>query len=705
MRGRAALSWLLAGLAALFSSAALLTAYVDDAIFDSDEFAERASAALENESVRAEVARRVTDDLVLESNADLVGFRSLIEEAVADLIGGRAFESLFRAAVADVHSALFRRDQNSATLTLADIGIVARGALQATSPESVRGIGGGADAEILRIDPPAWTADVAQAAETIQLLGLILFLSALGLAAGCVMAGDRRRGALRLGVAIALAGVIAAVAVGVLRDELLADITDPEQREAAAGVWDAFFGDLRSSFFALAAAGAVIAAAASSLLGPGEVDVPLRQAWAVVMRVPKTPRGRLARGLALIAAGILIVARHEAAVEVAVVLAGLLVVWAGTAELLRLLMLAEGDEREEERRAGGRALAATGVAVIVILAGAALFAAGGGTDEEPLEVRTTGCNGSEELCGRRLDEITFAGTHNAMSAVTNPDYLFGQQDAAFPEQLRDGIRAFQIDAYHGNETEGGQVKTDFSALSKAEKKEATESLGPETLDAALRLRDRIVNSDVTGPRRVYLCHGFCELGAVPMVDAMRQMRDFLAANPSEVILIVVEDHVDPASLVEVAEESGLAELAYDGEVEPLPTLREMIASGGRALITAENDSGDIAPWYLPAYEALFQETPFRFESARELTDPALLDRSCAPNRGPADAPLFLINHWVDTSPAPRPSNAERVNSREALMRRVRTCERLRGLDANVIAVDFYRRGALFEVVDELNESR
>src|SRR5688500_2065435 len=190
MRGRAALSWLLAGLAALFSCAALLPSYVDDAIFDSDEFAARASAALENESVRAEVARRVTDDLVLEANADLVGFRPLIEEAVADLIGGRAFDSLFRAAVADVHSAPFRRARTTATLTLADIGIVARGALQATSPQSVSGIGGGADAEVLRIDPPPLTADLAQAAETIPLLGLILFLCALGLAAGCVLAGD-----------------------------------------------------------------------------------------------------------------------------------------------------------------------------------------------------------------------------------------------------------------------------------------------------------------------------------------------------------------------------------------------------------------------------------------------------------------------------------------------------------------------------------
>ena len=75
---------------------------------------------------------------------------------------------------------------------------------------------------------------------------------------------------------------------------------------------------------------------------------------------------------------------------------------------------------------------------------------------------------------------------------------------------------------------------------------------------------------------------------------------------------------------------------------------------------------------------------------------------CAPNRGPADAPLFLINHWVTTDPAPRPSNAAEVNAYAPLRARARECERIRHHVPNLLAVDFYRRGDVFKVADTLN---
>ena len=59
------------------------------------------------------------------------------------------------------------------------------------------------------------------------------------------------------------------------------------------------------------------------------------------------------------------------------------------------------------------------------------------------------------------------------------------------------------------------------------------------------------------------------------------------------------------------------------------------------------------------------------QAAAQLTDPASSRRAASRNRGPADAPLFLINHWIDTSPAPKPSNAAKVNAHEALLDRVR----------------------------------
>jgi hypothetical protein len=53
-------------------------------------------------------------------------------------------------------------------------------------------------------------------------------------------------------------------------------------------------------------------------------------------------------------------------------------------------------------------------------------------------------------------------------------------------------------------------------------------------------------------------------------------------------------------------------------------------------------------------------------------------------------------------PAPRPSDAALVNSHDFLMRRVRACMRQRHLRPTLLAVDYYRTGDLFEVVDELN---
>ena len=89
-------------------------------------------------------------------------------------------------------------------------------------------------------------------------------------------------------------------------------------------------------------------------------------------------------------------------------------------------------------------------------------------------------------------------------------------------------------------------------------------LGPQAFDAALRIRDRIVDSPTTGPRQVYLCHRFCELGAIPIEKAFAEFRDFLAANPDEVLVVVIEDYVEPEDIAAAAEETGLLDYVYDG---------------------------------------------------------------------------------------------------------------------------------------------
>ena len=174
------------------------------------------------------------------------------------------------------------------------------------------------------------------------------------------------------------------------------------------------------------------------------------------------------------------------------------------------------------------------------------------------------------------------------------------------------------------------------------------------------------------------------------------------SHPGDVVVVINQDvGVSPTDIREAFDQAGLLDLVYRGPLGPFPTLRQMIDSDQRLVVMAENDAGNI-PWYHLAYAQTLQETPFRFTSAAQLTDPAKLAASCRPHRGPSFAPLFLLNHWVDTTPTPRPSLAAIVNARAALLQRAHTCQRIRSHLPNLVAVDFYRRGDVFGVVDALN---
>lgn len=87
------------------------------------------------------------------------------------------------------------------------------------------------------------------------------------------------------------------------------------------------------------------------------------------------------------------------------------------------------------------------------------------------------------------------------------------------------------------------------------------------------------------------------------------------------------------------------------------------------------------------------DTPFGFAAPEEM--------SCEPNRGPPDAPLLLMNHWLSPA-APDRQAATVVNAHDAVVERARRCERERGRLPNFVAVDFYGIGDVLEAVDTLN---
>jgi hypothetical protein len=180
------------------------------------------------------------------------------------------------------------------------------------------------------------------------------------------------------------------------------------------------------------------------------------------------------------------------------------------------------------------------------------------------------------------------------------------------------------------------------------------------------------------------------------------IHDFLVSHPGDIVAVINQDYVSPKDFVAAVERAGLGDLVYRGPTTGrLPTLRKLIDGNQRAIFLAENKAGG-APWYRSAYGQMTEETPFKFSKSAQLTDQNSLAASCKANRGPTSAPVFLLNHWISTDPVPRPSDAKKVNAYGPLLARARECQRRRHHIPNLVAVNFYREGDVFGVVDTLN---
>jgi len=213
------------------------------------------------------------------------------------------------------------------------------------------------------------------------------------------------------------------------------------------------------------------------------------------------------------------------------------------------------------------------------------------------------------------------------------------------------------------------------------------------------------------------------------VAAGRLSADRHAVYPSRLIVGELQDlaKVVGQSLDRVANrqarDEGLERIALGGRIAELGSLvpgpatmqidrriasdREHVAAHrapagvkapGHRLLLLERRRGrrlDVGrvPWLRQQFDFV-QETPYRFHDVPpELERPA----SCELERGKRDNPLFLLNHWIDTSPAPRVTLARQANSRRLLLGRARRCQKLRNLLPNLVVVDLYREGDLFDV--------
>ncbi|GAB2214516.1 hypothetical protein Droror1_Dr00018867 [Drosera rotundifolia] len=264
-----------------------------------------------------------------------------------------------------------------------------------------------------------------------------------------------------------------------------------------------------------------------------------------------------------------------------------------------------------------------------------------------------------------FNKYAFLTTHNSFAInKINPDGIprvtFTNQEDSITQQLHNGVRALMLDVYDYE----GDIWLCHSFKGK--------------------------------------CHAYTAFGLA--IDALKEIETFLSTNPSEIITLILEDHVETMNgLTRVFEESGLkkywfpvAKMPQDGGDWPL--VKDMVANNQRLVVftsmkSRQESEGIAYQWnYMVenqyGNQGMEQGICFNRNQSAPLND---LTKS-----------LVLINHF---SSIPVKEATCKHNSDE-LINMLHTCYSAAGNRwSNFVAVDYYKRsngGGAFQAVDTLN---
>ena len=197
-------------------------------------------------------------------------------------------------------------------------------------------------------------------------------------------------------------------------------------------------------------------------------------------------------------------------------------------------------------------------------------------------------------------------------------------------------------------------------------------------------------------RQIYLCHNYCELGAVSFPTVLDGIKSFLDTHPGEVVILDIQDATTPSDTAQAFIDAGLEPyIATLDRDAPLPTLGELTDDGTALIVFAERGGTGAPPWYQSAFGGWIQETKYAF--------PSVAAFDCLPHRGGAEGKLFLVNHWVTTA-GPSPGTARTANGADVLLPRLQQCIRQRGRLPNMVAVDYGQASPLVQLLADENES-
>jgi hypothetical protein len=641
---------------------------------------DHARRALQEPEVRDELVNQITIR-VASADPRLAAARPVVRRAAEILISSRQFADIVDIALQQARRAVLEGREIDQT-RLADAEDQLRETLQAVDPAIAARVPRNWDTALIDLtsDAPVPTAfRIANAVGRFWLLSCIL--AGVAVIGWVTSAYNRHRTISTLG---AVFGAIGATLV--IGRQIVGAAVEDHASDRAAGAVRAVYDVTTRGLHEIGVAYLVVSAVVLVATTTGSLVPSLargvQRRLQRLAHLPTSPAARLAWAVGALVVGAAVALAAPAIGPALAVVAGVAVAFAG----VRVLAAAVPSQRLPSRSRVRHLVAALIVGIGAIAASLFIDRGEGARTGSAETQRLLVCNGHVELCNRRVDEVTFGGTHNSMASA-NAGFAFAEQIRSIRAQLDAGARVLMIDTHYGVPTSTGLVLTDLVFSDRAA---LVRRYGEATVANIEAIRSTVVQP--SGPPSVYLCHTFCELGATPASSAFAQINGFLAENPSEVVFLLIQDETEAADTVRALTASGLADRAFTKEPgTQWPTLGELVRNGTPLIVMSQREGGD-PPWFMPQF-SLMQDNPYSATAVDEL--------SCDFNRGPTTAPLFLLNHWINKQ-SPDRADARQINARSFLLHQVRRCEEKRGQRVNLFGVDFMEEGDLLGAVDELN---
>lgn len=254
---------------------------------------------------------------------------------------------------------------------------------------------------------------------------------------------------------------------------------------------------------------------------------------------------------------------------------------------------------------------------------------------------------SNPLLVKPYDEVCFLMTHNAMNN-TEKGFTLPNQTHSVSNQLKNGVRGLMLDTYDG---------TDGNALTY---------------------------------------HAVALFGSQKLVDVLKEVKDFMLANPKEVITIIFQNDGGNVQLQKAIDSIGLDAMTFiHNNGDTWPTLQTMIDSNQRLVLFVENNKLPRANYLMYAWGTTF-DTKYTYKSVSEFDSDI--------NRGGSGSKeLYLVNHWLSNAIGlPDKSLAPQANKRSVISKRVQDCATDNSHFINYLGVDFYEIGDAKAVVDSIN---